>query len=71
MNVQLLQALFGPRGSPIQLSQYDTFVRSIVEAYKAALSTLYEAGARKFIVTVSSVTLTPCCDVACCTPMPS
>ena len=54
MDVQLLQALFGPRGSPIQMAQYDTFVRSIVEAYKAAISTLYEAGARKFIVTVSS-----------------
>ena len=58
MDVQLLQALFGPRGSPIQMAQYDTFVRSIVEAYKAALSALYEAGARKFIVTVSSMTLT-------------
>ena len=70
MGVQLLQAVFGPRGSPIQMPQYSTFVTSIVEAYTAALRTLYEAGARKFIITVSSGTLTPCYNIESCTPAP-
>lgn len=68
--MQLLQAVFGPRGSPIQMSQYSTFVTSIVEAYTTALRTLYEAGARKFIITVSSGTLTPSYNIECCSLAP-
>lgn len=51
---QLLQAIYGPFGTPILPSQYGSFVSGIVKAYVTALDTLYAAGGRKFLLTVSA-----------------
>ena len=53
-NNDLLQALFGPMGSPIQPTQYEAFASNITATYTAALSALYAAGARLFILTASA-----------------
>jgi len=63
MHLQVLQALYGPLGSPIPMTEYSTLAGNIVAAYKAALDSLYAAGARKIILTVQSA---DCSLPACC-----
>lgn len=66
LQLQLLQALYGPLGSPIQMSEYSTLAGNIVAAYKAALDSLYAAGARKLILTVQIPQMLPPGSVMSC-----